>query len=702
MHKAAPSLGLILYQLRYSKLFIFGLLLKIFMILIFSPEIQASLFLPFMQNIIIHPSFDPWDSFFLAGGDPKSFPYGPVMALVHVFPMYVGSILDGILDLSYFSALGFRISLLCCDFAILISLIRQYHNGWHRLIMYFWLSPMSIFITYWHGQTDVVPVMFLTFAFASVSAGRPGPAGFFLGLGVAAKHTVLIAIPFFLLFLWFRRGISSGLHAFLVCFAATLLILEGAYLFSDGFVTMVLQNREVQNLFWLSIAMGPDVSIYLIPVAYIGLCYYTWHLRRMNAELLGATVVVAFGILIVLSPAPPGWYFWMLPMFSALLLRSGMGSLYLYVFCSLTFVAYHSLATEGSSINFGSYNPAAGLANSIFEDYRFLSLLNTLTLGLLGVLLFQIFRDRVMGNDFFVMSRRPILIGIAGDSGTGKSTLVEAVRKLFGEPHSVAIHGDDYHKWDRFSPMWKTTTHLNPRANDHFRMLRDVRSLLNDGSAETSHYDHGTGLFKQFERRQKKELILVEGLHALYLPSLTNLYDVRIFLSMDEELRRGLKISRDVESRGKDLKKTLLEIERRISDRDQYVAPQVSSSDIWFHLRHEESVQGGIKIGSGKSVLRVKLVDAAFCLELVRLLTGLCGLRADMEAPDREGATYIEIQGDVSADDIALAVSLAIPHFQELVNFESGFMDGISGVMQLILLMQMNEVVKHKMSFENA
>ena len=84
-------------------------------------------------------------------------------------------------------------------------------------------------------------------------------------------------------------------------------------------------------------------------------------------------------------------------------------------------------------------------------------------------------------NLFFRLSRKPFVIGIAGDSGSGKDTLNDAITDLFGTNAVASLSGDDYHLWDRNKPSWQAMTHLNPMANDLERYANDLVSLI-DGN----------------------------------------------------------------------------------------------------------------------------------------------------------------------------------------------------------------------------
>src|ERR1700760_3310648 len=78
----------------------------------------------------------------------------------------------------------------------------------------------------------------------------------------------------------------------------------------------------------------------------------------------------------------------------------------------------------------------------------------------------QLVRNGIFQSRFRIATRRPLAIGIGGDSGAGKDTLVDSIVGMFGRENVAQLSGDDYHFWDRQKPMWRAMTHLNPRAND--------------------------------------------------------------------------------------------------------------------------------------------------------------------------------------------------------------------------------------------
>src|ERR1700730_10190207 len=90
-------------------------------------------------------------------------------------------------------------------------------------------------------------------------------------------------------------------------------------------------------------------------------------------------------------------------------------------------------------------------------------------------------------------NRRPIFVGIGGDSGAGKTTVTSAFFGLFGRERITAICLDDYHSLDRRERNLIGLTALNPRANNFALMEDQVWSLKRGESIMKPTYDHSDG-----------------------------------------------------------------------------------------------------------------------------------------------------------------------------------------------------------------
>ena len=132
-------------------------------------------------------------------------------------------------------------------------------------------------------------------------------AAILFACSIAAKHSMVIGVPFVILYLWSHNGNHKEFQNFLKLFFGSLLLLEFPFFFSDAFRMMVLENREMDKIYWLFIDMGKENLIYLTPLVYMLLLYFFWRIRRVNFDLVVASMGVAFSIVILMTPSPPGW-----------------------------------------------------------------------------------------------------------------------------------------------------------------------------------------------------------------------------------------------------------------------------------------------------------------------------------------------------------------------------------------------------------
>lgn len=682
-------------------LFRAGLAAKLALVLLVAPEVQSTWFVPFIQFWIAAPGFDPWTDFLRAGGDPLAFPYGAVMFLAHLPGVLLGTVVDRFAGTDLLAGIGFRFSLLAADLTILLVLVRLVDFDLRWLLGLYWLSPIGLYVTYWHGQTDYVPVAFLMLSLLFLKREQAHLAGGAIGGAIAAKLSMLLALPFLLLYLWNNKRLNDLLVPFLSGVVLAQLVLQAPYLASSGFRAMILGTPEIDKVYELSARLSEEISIYLTPLVYLLMVYATWRLRRINFELLIAILGVSFFIVVLMTPASVGWYLWVVPFLAAHQRQAGLPGVVLTAFFALLLIPYHMVYSQGAAI------PALGLDLSL-QDLAIATLpsqhLRSLWLTVLTatgvVLTLQMFRRGIAGNDFYRLGRHPLGIAIAGDSGAGKSTLALALAGIFGDRSVVHVSGDDYHRWERHAPMWKTLTHLDPRANDLTRFSNDVLALLEGRAVVGRRYDHASGRFSLPEMLPSNDVIIVAGLHALYPPELASRLDVRIFVEAEDGLRRHWKLYRDSGRRRQSSSEIVATMEQRRPDAERYVAPQARHADIVFHLTptYPERLYGEKPRADSELGLRLRVLlrHGLFHEQLVRTLVGICGLHVDAELLEDGTTAALGIEGQVGAEDVALAADVMLPHLDELIDRAPAWCDDTRGIMQLIALVQVDHALRRR------
>ena len=177
-----------------------------------------------------------------------------------------------------------------------------------------------------------------------------------------------------------------------------------------------------------------------------------------------------------------------------------------------------------------------------------------------------------------------LLVGIAGDSASGKTTFAERLERMLGRTRVTQIRGDDYHRYDRRTRDRLRLTPLHPAANDLDRLAIDLDCLSQGRTIRAPVYDHATGSFRDPRPVDPGEVVIVEGLLALATPALRDRFDVSVYLEPEEELRHRWKIHRDCGERGYDIRAVVDGRRCREADADRFVRPQRRFADIVIHL----------------------------------------------------------------------------------------------------------------------
>jgi uridine kinase len=682
MHQVSRTLGLIFPDLVRDKIFLLGLAIKLLFIVFFIPEIQVDWFVSFMVQTFENLSIDPWSSYIDSGGTNLAFPYGPVMFLVHLPTTFLGWVVDSLAGIEYFSGLGFRVSLLIADILILVLLLQHFESRWKGLLIHYWLSPLVLFITYWHGQTDIVPVAILLLSISFLKNNKILKGSLFFGCAVAAKHSMLIVFPFVILYLWFKRGTTGSVYKFLVLSLVCLTIIEGLYLFSNGFQQMVISSREVEKIYQLFIPMGSILKIYVIPLVYFLLLYFVWRLRKMNFDLLLATLGVAFCVVILLTPPAPGWVLWVAPMLAIHLSKGRKGSIILSTLFSLFFITYHFIFSSGSDIILiSSTTFLSHLLTPLVQ-----SLLNTMVVVSLVLLSFQMFRDGVKASDYYHLGKKPMVIGVSGDVDSGRSTFVGILSKLFGSEQVLKMSEKDYYQWSSYSPMWKTLTPLDPRSSHLSKMIYDLQNSLDGEIFKGRSYNKKQEKFIYKDKQNPHQVILLDSAFSLYSKQLLEMEDVSFFVEDNDCLNINPKIDH----------KELVQNSQLKLDFKKFIQPQKSCADVIFTLSPINPEMDNVELPDSRVNLNVVIRGGVYHQELLKVLTGVCGLQVNIKYADNLNMVEIDIQGDVDAEDIKFASNIMTPNLGEFIDNECGFTSGKLGLMQMIALVEIDRALKRR------
>ena len=691
-----------LEEIRRQPLFLFGLILRLAIVLLAVPETYGNWFLPFLQNSFTFPAgLDPWTTHLATSGDTRAFPYGLVMYLTLLPQVAVGTFFDHMAGTEAFAQIGLGLTILMLDIALLAILCTLQPARPDRLVSLYWLSPIVIYICYWHGQLDIVPVVFLMLSILFIKRRQAALSGGLMAAAMSAKLSMLIAPPFLVLYLYLDSRLRKLVVRFSVALAVTFAALQTPLLLSDAARNMVFATPEMTKVYDISLRLSDGLEIYFLPIVFLGVLYAAWSVGRISFDLLLALIGVGFTVTVLMTPASPGWYLWLVPFMVLIFNPSRLRMRLLVALFAVVFVGFHLIRSSGAEIPLAGLDFTVPLAVSFQLYNHLLSVWLSVLVAIGCVVCVLLMREGILRNDHFRLSRRPLLIGIAGDSGSGKDTLVAAIIDILGNESVAHISGDDYHLWDRDKPMWQVITHLNPRANDLTQYKQDVLSLADGRGIRSRHYDHSTGAMSRPHWIAPQEVIITSGLHALFDRNVCQRCDVCIYLDMNRELNRTFKIKRDTTRRGHLVADIEEAIEKRSLDHDRFVRPQINNADLVLALEplnptilhtHEIDEQ------SLKLRIRVQLNHDTPYEHLVRTLVAVCGLHVDVDLNDLNGPVEIAIEGDVVAEDIELAAATIAEDLEHLLSLEPIWLDGPLGLMQLFVLNQIVHNLRRRLS----
>ena len=172
---------------------------------------------------------------------------------------------------------------------------------------------------------------------------------------------------------------------------------------------------------------------------------------------------------------------------------------------------------------------------------------------------------------------RPLVIGIAGGTGSGKTTLAA---KIAGSlpPDGVALIQHDWYYLDRSHMTAEARALVNfdePDALDNARLVADLQMLKAGRPATCPQYDFASHTRLRAGREiAPHPIVIVEGILLFAIPSLRDTFDLRLFVDTDDDIRLLRRIRRDIEERGRDIAAIDEQYQRTVRPMHQlHVAP---------------------------------------------------------------------------------------------------------------------------------
>lgn len=176
--------------------------------------------------------------------------------------------------------------------------------------------------------------------------------------------------------------------------------------------------------------------------------------------------------------------------------------------------------------------------------------------------------------------RRPMMLGVAGDSAAGKTTLTAGLVEALGAQRCLSFSADDYHRYDRVERRGRELTPSHPDCNyidifeQHLQLLATGQPVLKPV------YDHSIGELVRPERVEPRDFVIVHGLLPLHSRLARACFDVTVFVDPAEDLRRTWRMRRDTTIRGYSTDQLTAEMAAANPESVQFVQPQRAHADI--------------------------------------------------------------------------------------------------------------------------
>jgi phosphoribulokinase len=176
--------------------------------------------------------------------------------------------------------------------------------------------------------------------------------------------------------------------------------------------------------------------------------------------------------------------------------------------------------------------------------------------------------------------KRPIMLAIAGDSASGKTTLTKGLVNALGPERITSMCVDDYHRYDRTERKELPFTPLHPDCN-YLDIMEQHLQLLSRGEPILKPvYNHSTGELDRPVKVEPHEFIVVEGLFPLWSRLSRACFDATVYLDPPESVRQTWKVARDTSKRGYTEDQVLADLEKREPESEAFIRPQRRSADI--------------------------------------------------------------------------------------------------------------------------
>ena len=655
-------------------------------------------FLPFLVDFAQNGG-NPYDRFFTE--NPTAFPYGTTMLWIlgAFLKPFVG------IDSTILHVLALKLPLLLSDILIFIGLLSLVHGQHKRVLYFYWASPILFYISYIYGQLDVIPTAILFVSLFFIFKRSYILAFAILGIGIAAKTHLVLALPFFLGYAFIKKVPLKTLFAYLGIFIVATLLILSPYLSSEGFRVMVLETSEAMKFFNLQLPYNLHNISYLVLPGVTLFAFLTFYSQRqISRDFFLLYLGIIFSFVVILAPPMAGWFYWSVPFMVYFYAKYKDAPTFCFTLMNIAYFAFFILRQESdffSSFSLVSPELSTLILNPSIIGMNYGDLVQNISFtvlitSMLATIIWA-YRMGIASNSEYRFDDKPFLVGIGGDSGCGKSTVVESLLEHFHDHSALCVNGDGSHRWERGHKNWSSFTHLNPKSNHLHTDLEHAIRLKNRKEIHRVEYDHCTGKFTKPLKMDTKKFVLFNGLHPFYLGRMRKMMDMKIFIDPDEDLRKHWKISRDMKKRGYSQEEVLEQMAQREKDAEKYIHPQKKFADVIIRFHPDTKINN---LGCNKEKFELKLgleFDNSVNVEpFLSALDKIPTLNLEHDMNEDLSMQQCVISGNIPSDTLTKTLHQLMPNYHEISEKMGDFRNNLEGILQLFLLYYIGETLKYR------
>ncbi|WP_028976735.1 uridine kinase [Sporolactobacillus terrae] len=205
---------------------------------------------------------------------------------------------------------------------------------------------------------------------------------------------------------------------------------------------------------------------------------------------------------------------------------------------------------------------------------------------------------------------KPIVIGVAGGSGSGKTTVTREIYRTFPDKSITVIQQDSYYKSQDDKPFEKRllTNYDHPLAFDNDLLISQVKELLKFHPIKKPTYDYTVHTRSdRIVPVEPKDVIILEGILVLEDERLRDLMDIKVFVDTDSDLRIIRRLLRDTEERGRSVESVINQYLTAVRPMHlQFVEPTKRYADIIIPEGGKNSVAIDLMATKIRAVLEEK------------------------------------------------------------------------------------------------